>query len=349
MKIAIHHNPDSYSTLWIKYCQRNKIQYKIVDAYANDIFKQITDCDAFMWHFHQEDYKAMLFAKQLIFSLKHIGIIVYPDIDTCFYFDDKLGQKYLFEAANVPTAPTHIFYTRQNALDWIKRTQFPKVFKLSTGASSANVRLVKNARQARRLVKKAFRFGFEQYARINGFKERMIKYRNGNGSLLWLLKGFVRIFISTEFSRMHSNEIGYIYFQDFIPNNTFDTRVILIGNRAVAKKRINRPNDFRASGSGIWIFEKEQIDIRCIEKAFEINKKLKMQSAAFDFIYNQYGNPILTEVSYCCGIKYNKGNHKYWTDFFYGYWSDDLQWHKCENVNICDWIIEDTIEKITKQ
>ena len=65
MKIAIHHRPDSYSEQWIEYCQQHNIQYKIVDAYANDILEQVADCDAFMWNFNNNIYKDHLLAKQL--------------------------------------------------------------------------------------------------------------------------------------------------------------------------------------------------------------------------------------------------------------------------------------------
>ena len=80
MKIAIHHRPYSYSDLWIEYCQRHNIQYKIVDAYSNDIIKQVADCDAFMWHFHHRIYKDCLLAKQLIYVIeKQMGKVTYPD------------------------------------------------------------------------------------------------------------------------------------------------------------------------------------------------------------------------------------------------------------------------------
>lgn len=37
MKIAIHHRPDSFSERWIEYCKKENIDYKIVNAYDNDI------------------------------------------------------------------------------------------------------------------------------------------------------------------------------------------------------------------------------------------------------------------------------------------------------------------------
>jgi glutathione synthase/RimK-type ligase-like ATP-grasp enzyme len=339
MKIAINHRQNSYSDLWIEYCQKHNILYKIVDAYANDIIEQIADCDAFMWHHHFHRYEDYLFARQLIYVIeKQMGKITYPNIDTCWHYDDKVGQKYLLEAIGAPIIPTYIFYSKQEALDWVRQTTFPKVFKLRSGASSENVQLVRNQRKANRLINKAFSFGFEQYNRINGIKEQLSKYGNGNSSFRELLRSFKCLFVSTTFSKLHPKEIGYVYFQDFIPNNDSDIRVLVIGNRAIAKKRMNRTNDFRASGSHINIFDSHQIDLKYIITAFKINKKLKMQSVAFDFLHDSNGNPLLTEISYCSGIK----NYKYYS----GYWTDDLQWHECDIPNFCNFIIEDLIAKI---
>ena len=70
MKIAIHQRDDSYSEKWIEYCQTNNIPYKIVNCYENDIIDQLFDCNGLMWHWDLNDYKATLFAKQLMLSLE---------------------------------------------------------------------------------------------------------------------------------------------------------------------------------------------------------------------------------------------------------------------------------------
>ena len=340
MRIAIHHRPCSYSELWIEYCQRHNIQYKIVDAYANDIIEQVADCNAFMWHHHLHQYKDYLFAKQLIYIIeKQMGKVTYPDFDTCWHYDDKIGQKYLLSAIGAPLIPTYIFYNRQDALVWIKQTTFPKVFKLRSGASATNVHLVSSLKDAQRLVKQAFGVGFEKNNYFRWLADRWAQYKRGGCNFRWLIRGLFTFYPYKE--RFHKEEMGYVYFQDFIPNNNFDIRVLIIGNRAVAKKRMNRPNDFRASGSGNLIFDKEEIDIKFIKAAFETNRNLKMHSVAFDFLLNQSGEPVISEISYCCGIKSNKD--------YPGYWTPDLQWHDCSDINICDWIMEDVISKIKNQ
>lgn len=109
MKIGIHHSLGSYSERWIEYCQEHKIDYKIVNAYDTNIIEQLSDCDAFMWHHHQANYKDTLFAKQLLFSLEQAGMVVFPDWHTGWHFDDKLGQKYLFETNHIQAAPAYVF------------------------------------------------------------------------------------------------------------------------------------------------------------------------------------------------------------------------------------------------
>lgn len=334
MKIAIHHRPGSYSEQWIIYCKQHNIQYKIVNAYDNDILEQLADCDTFMWHFHHDIYKDHLFAKQLIYVIeKQLGKHTYPDYNTCWHFDDKVGQKYLLEAIHTPFIPTHIFYSRAEAIEWIRHTTFPKVFKLRNGSSSNNVQLVKNAPRAIRITQKAFNRGFNKNNYFRRIADRWAKFRKGKGSLKWVLKGFFTKTYDQDI--FHKEEKRYVYFQEFLPDNNYDIRVFVIGDRAVAAKRINRKNDFRASGSHHATFDKNQIDIDYIKVAFEISQKLKMQSVAFDFLKNVDGEIMLSEISYCCGNKdYGQLG---------GFWTKDLIWHNCSEFNYCDWIIEDLI------
>ena len=94
------------------------------------------DCDALMWHHFQTNPKAILFAKQLLFALEQSGKKVFPDFRTGWHFDDKLGQKYLLEAIDAPLVPSYVFYDKKEALEWVQKTDFPKVFKLRGGAGS---------------------------------------------------------------------------------------------------------------------------------------------------------------------------------------------------------------------
>ena len=126
MKIAICCRKGSFSDYWLTYCEENGISYKKVDAYQSDIMKQIEDCDAFMWHFSHLDYKDKVFAKQLLYSIEASGKPVFPNFKTVWHFDDKLGQKYLFESIKAPLVTSYAFYTKQEALLWANKASFLK-------------------------------------------------------------------------------------------------------------------------------------------------------------------------------------------------------------------------------
>lgn len=334
MKIAIHHTTGSFSDRWIEYCKENNISYKIVNAYDNDIIKQVEDCDAFMWHHHHGNYKDVLFAKQLLYSLQMSGKKVFPDFNTGWHFDDKVGEKYMLEAIGAPLVPSYVFYSKKDALKWIEQTIFPKVFKLRGGAGASNVRLVHSKSEAKSLINKAFGRGFSQFNRLGYLKDRYKKYMDGKDSFTGVLKGLARLIIPTEYSKMHSREKGYIYFQEFIPNNHFDLRIVVVGDKAFGLKRLVRKGDFRASGSGNIVYDKKQINEECVKIAFDVSGKLRCQSIAFDFVFDGI-KPLIVETSYGYAIKAY--------DDCEGYWDKDLNWHAGSHFDICGWMVENII------
>jgi hypothetical protein len=232
-------------------------------------------------------------------------------------------------------------YSKKDALSWLNEATFPKVFKLRGGAGSVNVSLVKNKRKAKKLINKAFGNGFSHIGRISRLKDRfwVFKRDRNQKALRGILSGLARLIFPTEVEKFSNNEKGYIYFQDFIPQNEFDTRLVVIGTRCFGVRRYCRPGDFRASGSGIKAYEPELFDRRCIQIAFETTQKLKAQSVAFDFVWDK-DLPKIVEVSYCfiMGPFY---------DDCPGYWDRELNWHK-DLVNPQYFIIEDFILELKK-
>ena len=113
-------------------------------------------------------------------------------------------------------------------------------------------------------------------------------------------------------------EREYVYFQDFVPGNRFDTRVTVIGDRAFAFTRNVRPGDFRASGSGSVEYDMAKVRLECVEIAFEIARKTRSQSMAFDFVFTSDDRPMVVEVSYCYDATavYNCDGH----------WNREFKW-----------------------
>lgn len=77
---------------------------------------------------------------------------------------------------------------------------------------------------------------------------------------------------------MMGREKANMYLQEFIPDNTHDTHVTVIGDKAFAVRRKVRKDDFRASGSCFIDYDPKQIDFQCIGMAIEVAAKLQTQS-----------------------------------------------------------------------
>ncbi|MCB0743255.1 MAG: hypothetical protein KDC67_05080, partial [Ignavibacteriae bacterium] len=117
MKIAVHSSKWSFSEEWIEYCKEKGIDYKIVNCYASSIIQDIEDCDVLLFHHHHTHVKDFLFAKQLLFAVEQSGKKVFPNFNTNWHFDDKIGQKYLLESIKAPIVPTFVFYSKEEAID----------------------------------------------------------------------------------------------------------------------------------------------------------------------------------------------------------------------------------------
>lgn len=338
MKIAIHHREGSFSDRWIAYCKENGIEYKLVNAYDSDIIQQMEGCDAFMWHFHQADYRDMQIAKALILSLEAKGVRCFPNCQTCWHFDNKVWEKYLLEAVGAPLIPSYVFYTEKEALDWAMKTKFPKVFKLKGGAGASNVKLAHTQKKAERLIKQCFGKGFSQYRWQDHLKEEWRKYKEKKATLRELLRPVYYALkrYPTVFSHYHQKEIGYAYFQDFIADNHSDYRIKVVCGNCWGFQRMVRENDFRASGSGNLYFDNSKIPMKLVKLSQDIARRLQIQSVAFDFLYDKNKEQFLVvEMSFGFGYDERESGN--------GYWDVQGVFHP-EFFNPFDWMVEGLIK-----
>lgn len=316
----------------------NDIPFKTVNCLKSNILNELRDCDGLLWHWHHEDLRHNLIAKQILtIAEKYRGIFVFPDFNTAWHFDDKIAQTLIFDSMNVPIPNYWLFFDEEEAIRWIKDAEFPVVFKLRRGAGSANVKMINNSSDAKKIISIMFGKGISPIKVPIG---EVIKKRKLSKVRAFGFKKAWKYFRS---ARAFPNERGYVYFQEFIPNCTCDHRIIVIGgNKAYGFLRYTRKNDFRASGSGDFLIDHTQIKDEVLEMAFQIANKLRLQCAAFDFLLSPRGF-LLIEMSYGfipAGGTYNSEWH--------GYWNEDLVWHE-KKVDPVFLIIENLIEQINKK
>lgn len=280
---------DAASPRWRQFLEAAGCQVKEVDVRGPDILDQVAGCDGFMWRWAHFGGMRRIARRLLPVVEREMGIPVYPDQATCWHYDDKVAQALLFRALEIPSPVTRVFFRRDDALAWVREQTFPLVIKLAAGAGSRNVMLLRRREEAVREIERVF----GKWTRALGSADRL--------SLLQRARHFVRQCVQGRPYLPHDDgfdlQSGYALFQEFLPGNAFDTRITVIGQRAFAYRRFNRPNDFRASGSGLLDHDPAAIDENFVRLAFSASQKLGMQSCAIDGL-SRGSRAVLGEVSY---------------------------------------------------
>ena len=297
----------------LKYNNINFIELHIDDK---DFWDKVKSLDLFLFRWAHVDDDHQLASTILPVIENYLLINCFPDLNTCWHYDNKISQYYLLKSLGFPVIESYIFWKKEHALEWAEKADYPVVFKLKKGAGSSNVILIKNRFDAEKIILKMFSNGMP----ASGIKFKgKVKYKNLEDFLRhkadqYFLKKFKDIQHETwQISR------NYVLFQKFLPDNIYDIRVTTIGNRAFAFRRMVRKNDFRASGSGKIDYNEDNIDKCFIKLSLEISKALKFQSMAYDFLYNENNQPEICEISYTyVDLAIYKCS---------GYWDENLNWH----------------------
>jgi glutathione synthase/RimK-type ligase-like ATP-grasp enzyme len=185
---------------------------------------------------------------------------------------------------------TWIFWKRTAALNFCRQASYPMVMKLSIGYQSRNVLLLRSHAEAERWVRKMFGPG------LTSIEPHVSAWR----TLGDRTKGAIRhLRGKSSHHDLDLNEFqhGYFYVQEFLPGNEFDTRVTVIGHRAFAYRRLNAPQDFRASGSGRIDSNPDGIDPQSVRLAFRVARRLQTQSVAVDVLHRGQER-VINEISY---------------------------------------------------
>ena len=328
LTIGVHAvEKESFAVRWVEMLSTRGVDVKRLDLLGSAPLEQVRGCDGVMWHWFHYPHEVRLAALPILRVIEEqMNIPVFPDMATAWHYDDKIAQAYLLPTLGIPHPKTWVFWRKADAMAWCaQQAEYPLVAKLAVGAGSENVRMLRDIAQARRYIERCFSgcgivvlpswpktWGARWRARI-----RRAAARVGRAIPYVLCNRFPSLPDRTYWMPQKN----YALFQEFLPGNEFDTRVTVIGDRAFAFRRFNRPNDFRASGSGRIDWDPAGIDLRCVEAAFSAVAKLKSQSMAFDFMFRGAARePVVGEISYC---------YADWAvEKCPGHWDAGMNWHE---------------------
>lgn len=265
------------------------VEAKLVNLYRSDWQESIEACDWVLWKPADMGLRGGSLVKEKVYFLQFVlHKPVMPNFETIWHFESKSAQSYLFKAQGVPTPRTFTGADRAEAFGALDQWPFPLVFKRPAGAASRNVLLVKDRKAAGAIVNNLL---FEQTWKE--FRDRK------PGKWLRILKGMLHAwFWRRQWSlRFYGERSDMVYWQEFMPNNEADLRITVIGDcMAYGFWRRNRPNDFRASGSGRLDYQ-TLVPQEALHLCLALSRRCNFDSMAYDLLRGPQGW-VISEMSY---------------------------------------------------
>jgi glutathione synthase/RimK-type ligase-like ATP-grasp enzyme len=305
--IAIHQNKKlfDHSTLWTEswksYCEKNQLDCVIVDCYESNIMEQLKKYDYLLWNINNYSYIDMEISRSILFSARQVGIKIFPDYNDMWHYDDKIAETYLLQSVDSLAPQSWIFYSLDSIKQWLDaKNELPIVAKLRCGSGSHNVKLLKSKSQILAYAKQMLGNGLSPHPSLIG--KAKANYDSSKKSWTLMKSRIKRIpefYRTLKQAKQFPNEKGYVFLQEFIPNNGYDLKVVVIGDKLGFIGRHVRKNDFRASGGGDLFFDKSLITSDIIQSAFNVSDILGFQCMGYDYVVNsKTGKGLIVEMSY---------------------------------------------------
>jgi glutathione synthase/RimK-type ligase-like ATP-grasp enzyme len=248
-----------YWTKYERFLRNNEFPFEYIDIHRSDWLDISKQFDVIIWASEGEAPEIEEHKRKTFILEKLCGKVCFPSFETLMWNEDKIYQYELLQMFGFPVIETFISHNAAEALAKVPQFDYPLVTKVPVGAGSLGVELVKNARQAEIIVRRAFsRVGRPIYWPF--FRQK-----------------------------------DYVYFQKFMPNEGYDLRVIAVGNKAFGYYRDVPQGEFRASGMGL--VRKGTLPEDALHLAMEVTKKLDSVIAAVDMLRDSAGKLHIIEMS----------------------------------------------------
>lgn len=326
MRVAIHSKPEvfDHSTLWthewVAYCRELNVEFEVLDFFSNEAHERLKNADIALWYLTNYSLQEMSFARSVLRSYAHSGTRVFPNEKTSWHFDDKVSQMFLLRSAGLPIPKSWFFATEDEALDGFRRATYPLVAKLKGGSGASNVRLIRSPQEAKSYTHRMFGRGFSPAPSLP-FKAVSNLRSAKSIPVLWARAKRAPEFLRTRRQgQLLPRERGYVYLQEFVPNDGYDVKIVVVGDKLTAFGRKVRPSDFRASGGGDILDARDLITRSIINSAFQAADTLDTQCIGFDYVVDQTsGEGAIIEMSYAFNFELAADVH--------GHWTRDGEWH----------------------
>ena len=320
-------NGETETSQWIAYLNEHQIPYEIISCYSYDIVDRLNNYSALIWHYSNFVNADLMEAQHILDIAAQKGLQVFPNHATGWHFDDKIAEAYAFRAAGAPTPQNWVFYDYKECYRWLEtEAKYSLVAKLRRGFGSNNVKLLKSVEQAKKYARRMFSKGFSPAQSLLYKTYSKMQSTHDWETFVSRLKKIPNFLKARRFGKGMPTERGYAYFQEFTPNDGYDIKVAVVGDKLSYLIRKTRQGDFRASGGGDIYYDRPLMTPQIIKSAFAAADALQMQCVGFDYVVdNCTGAGKIIEM--CFGFDF---------DAIYdagGYFDRDCVWHN-EPMNV---------------
>lgn len=253
---------DEVNEYFIKSCNELGIEYEIFDPtnehFIDDIKK--SSIHKFLVRpSHKTQHIRQMFFEKVEIVANDLNRFVYPSLNEQKIYEAKRTSAYFLQANNIPYPKTWVFYCKKEALQFVKKINYPIVFKTHNGAGASGVEIIKTKKQAINIIKTCF----DSY------------------------------YLNKAVTDFRDIDYGYILFQEYI-NDVREHRIIKIGNSWMGhEKALNGKSEFMSgSGKNLWTRPSNEI----LDFCRAIAEQHHFTTMCFDIFEDKNGKYYVNEL-----------------------------------------------------
>lgn len=277
--------------LWIKSCKNNSLieSFEVIDIFSTDWLDQIRSKSFDLILLKPPGVNALKKSiyDERVFILKNVlKLPVYPTLLEVLLYENKRFLRDWLLAKSLPHPETNIFFTKKEATEFIKNTDFSKVVgKTNIGASGIGVVILKSKNEAFDYINKIFNEGVKSKTGPKLFKGSFIKK---------LKKLTKKGFISSRLKEYKvvgaETQKDFVILQKFIPHE-YEWRCVIIGDSYFAHKKLLVGD----KSSGTLKKGYDKVPKALLDFMKKVSDKHNLKSVAVD-IFDQDGTYLINEV-----------------------------------------------------
>jgi glutathione synthase/RimK-type ligase-like ATP-grasp enzyme len=306
MKIGIIKYPinKEHSSLWnkpwIEYSKTNDLRVVYLNPFDYHIIDKLSEVDVLLWHLNGYNYTDMLIGRNILYTAKKMGKIIFPDLNDAWHFDDKIGETYFLQSVKAPIPNSYLFYRHQDLMSFANVfDSFPIIAKLRNGSGSHNVKKINSSKELLKYSSVMFNKGFPSSPSLLYKSSSNIKSAKSLKTIFNRAKRIPEFLRTLKNSKVFPNEKGYVFLQEFIQNDGYDLKIVVVGEKLSFIGRNIRKGDFRASGGGDLFYDKKYITKDIIDSAFKTSKDLGVNCMGYDYVVDKFtGKGYIIEISF---------------------------------------------------